>query len=284
MEKSMTKKEVIAAIQECATKLNHVPKYEELREAARVQTWDIKKHFGTYRQALADSGLEPLGKGYVLDEKALFTDWTRVTRQIGKIPKQNEYEQLGKHKARTLVKRCGAWRNVPRRLLEYIRKDQLEGDWKDVQGVILRHLEATGKERSYAALTPSARPQIILDQPMYGAPMMSSPLAFAPINEMAVVFLFGAVARQLGFVVTRLQPEFPDCEALRWVDRDRWQLKRIEFEYESRNFMLHAHDVLGCDMIVCWKHNWPECPLEVVELKRLDWNQLMGSEAFKLGS
>ena len=22
-------------------------------------------------------------------------------------------------------------------------------------------------------------------------------------------------------------------------------------------------------MIVCWEHNWPECPLEVLELKSL---------------
>jgi hypothetical protein len=273
----MTKKEVIAAIKECFTTLSHVPKYEELREASGVQTWDIKKHFGTYRKALTESGMEPLGKGYMLDHKVLFTDWSRVTRQIGKIPKQAEYEQFGKHKARTLVKRCGAWRNVPRCLLEYIRKDQLEGDWKDVQGMILRYLEATERNRSHAALTASslATPQINLDQPMYGAPMMSSPLAFAPINEMAVVFLFGAVARQMGFVVTRLQPEFPDCEALRRVDQERWQRKRIEFEYESRNFMLHQHDILGCDIIVCWKHNWPDCPLEVVELSKLDWSQLM---------
>lgn len=207
----MTKKEVIAAIKACTSKLSHVPKYAELREAGGVQTWDIKKHFGTYRQALTDSGLERHGKGYVLNQKALFVDWTRVTRQIGKIPKQDEYEQFGKHKARSLVKRCGAWRNVPRCLLEYIRKDQLEGDWKDVQEVILRHLEATERNRPHAAVGHGslARPKINLDQPMYGAPMMSSPLAFAPINEMAVVFLFGAVARQMGFVVTRLQPEFP---------------------------------------------------------------------------
>jgi hypothetical protein len=25
--------------------------------------------------------------------------------------------------------------------------------------------------------------------------------------------------------------------------------------------------VNDCDMIVCWEHNWPECPLEVIELK-----------------
>ena len=42
----------------------------------------------------------------------------------------------------------------------------------------------------------------------------------------------------------------------------------IEFEHESRNFLKHMHPVKGCDLIVCWKHNWPECPLEVVELSR----------------
>lgn len=40
------------------------------------------------------------------------------------------------------------------------------------------------------------------------------------------------------------------------------------FEFESRNFREHGHDARGCDVIVCWRHNWTECPpeLEVVEL------------------
>ena len=29
-----------------------------------------------------------------------------------------------------------------------------------------------------------------------------------------------------------------------------------------------------CNMIVCWTHNWPECPLEVVELKTAISDQL----------
>jgi hypothetical protein len=28
------------------------------------------------------------------------------------------------------------------------------------------------------------------------------------------------------------------------------------------------HDPAKCDIIVCWEHNWPECPLEVIELKK----------------
>jgi hypothetical protein len=43
---------------------------------------------------------------------------------------------------------------------------------------------------------------------------------------------------------------------------------RIQFEYESRNFRDHGHPALGCDVVVCWRHNWPDCPpaIEVVEL------------------
>jgi hypothetical protein len=90
-----------------------------------------------------------------------------------------------------------------------------------------------------------------------------------PMNENGVLYLFGTVSARLGFVVTLIQGAFPDCLALRLVDVDRWQPVRIEFEYESRNFLKHLHDPAGCDIIVCWKHNWPECPLEVIELSKI---------------
>ena len=106
------------------------------------------------------------------------------------------------------------------------------------------------------------------------ATLRSYPLICAPVNEMGVVFLFGAVAERLGFWVLRIQTQYPDCEALRIVDEDRLQLVKIEFEHESRNFLKHMHLASECNLIVCWKHNWPECPLEVVELKRAFSNQL----------
>ena len=109
----------------------------------------------------------------------------------------------------------------------------------------------------------------MVDRPVYGAPMMYAPLAHIPINEMGVVYLFGAMAWDLGFMVMRIQREFPDCEAMREMDVDQWQRVWIEFEWESRNFLEHQHDPEKCDLIVCWRHNWPECPLEVVELSNL---------------
>lgn len=49
----------------------------------------------------------------------------------------------------------------------------------------------------------------------------------------------------------------------------RWQRVRIEFEFRSNNFAQHGHEPAGADVVVCWENDWPECPLEVVELRSL---------------
>ena len=109
------------------------------------------------------------------------------------------------------------------------------------------------------------------DRPVMGEPFDRRPMTNAPVNELGVMVLFGMVAAMLGLQVESVQGKFPDCLAKRQVAPGKWQHLRIEFEYESRNFKLHGHDPKGCDMIVCWKHNWKECPaeIEVVELSRL---------------
>jgi len=56
---------------------------------------------------------------------------------------------------------------------------------------------------------------------------------------------------------------------MREVRPDQWQRVMLEFERDSRNFLLHKHDPAKCRLIVCWRHNWPECPLEVIELRSL---------------
>ena len=123
---------------------------------------------------------------------------------------------------------------------------------------------------------PKSQPAKPTAGPTYGPPMWPGPLAYSPTNELGVVFLFGWMAPHLGFVVHRLQPEFPDCEAMRRVAEDMCQMVKIEFEHESRNFLKHMHDVKKCDLIICWRHNWPECPIEVLELRRLLRDRVIG--------
>ncbi|HLK07642.1 MAG TPA: hypothetical protein VKV30_06870 [Candidatus Angelobacter sp.] len=112
---------------------------------------------------------------------------------------------------------------------------------------------------------PCGRPVV------YGEPLGLAAMAHAPTNELGVLFLFGILAADLGFRVERLQAAFPDCEAKREVAPGKWELVFIELEIYSRNFKLHRHNPRGCHAIVCWKHNWPDCPewLEVIELSKV---------------
>ena len=118
---------------------------------------------------------------------------------------------------------------------------------------------------AYAGQEPCGRPVV------YGEPLGLAAMAHAPTNELGVLFLFGIVAADLGFRVERLQAAFPDCEAKREVAPGKWELVFIELEIYSRNFKLHRHNPRGCHAIVCWKHNWPDCPewLEVIELSKV---------------
>jgi Homing endonuclease associated repeat len=116
-----------------------------------------------------------------------------------------------------------------------------------------------------------ARRGVKNDRPVMGEPFDRSPMTNAPVNELGVMVLFGMVAAGLGLQVESVQGKFPDCLAKRQVAPGKWQHLRIEFEYESKNFKLHGHDPKGCDMIVCWRHNWKDVPanIEVIELCRL---------------
>jgi hypothetical protein len=106
------------------------------------------------------------------------------------------------------------------------------------------------------------------DRPLLGAPTRLHAFPYEPVNEMGVMVLFSMMAQQLGFVIESVQAGFPDCEAKIEVEPGRWQHFRIEFEFESRGFKLHGHDPGQCDLIVCWRHNWKNCPphIQVLEL------------------
>lgn len=91
-------------------------------------------------------------------------------------------------------------------------------------------------------------------------------LVYCPINEQGVVFLFGKVAQDMNMYVEEIKTGFPDCIGRRFTGKG-WERVRIEFEYKSSNFKLHKHDPKGCDLIVCWEHDWKECPVEVIALR-----------------
>lgn len=161
----------------------------------------------------------------------------------------------------------GPWSGIPSRFQEFA-KDKPE--WADVLTLLpisapkwqqMNETPPTGEANVVAPASGAlSRPRHskLPDRSTYGNPIDFRGLRHEPVNEQGVVFLFGMVAKELGYMVEAIQTGFPDCEAKRQVEGGRWQRVRIEFEFESRNY---AHPIDGCDVIVCWRHNWPNCHL-----------------------
>jgi hypothetical protein len=269
----MTREEIITIVKDCAARLGHAPTVAEFDELKQVSRHQIRAHFGTHRRMLFESGVEARGTGHPLSMAALFLDWASVTRSLGKVPSVVDYQRMGKYSPGPLTSRCGQWREVPNVMMHCAREAGLEEEWRDVLDIVARHQQRAAKSarahRAAVAVTANAiiRARVLEGQPSYGRPLPHAPLSYAPTNEAGVVLLFGSMARGLGFVILRAQAVFPDCEAMREIEPNRWQRVRIEFEYESHNFFDHMHPAQDCDLIVCWKHNWEDCPLEVLELE-----------------
>jgi hypothetical protein len=263
----LTKDELKAAIVASVAKLGHVPSRAELLKQAGVTPRHIRKHFGTYRSALEACGHERSGSGKKVLMQALFQDWSEIVRTLKKVPTLVEYEQRSRYSVRPLIRAFSTWTNVPDGMKLYAEGEGLADEYKDVLDVIEHR---TVREYDVPKVSvPTSVPKILKDRPMYGPLLQGCPLVFAPTNEAGVLYLFGALSERLGFFVLLVQAGFPDCEAMRVVAENRLQPVKIELEYQSRNFLKHMHDLNGCDLIVCWEHNWPECPLEVLELKSL---------------
>jgi hypothetical protein len=91
-------------------------------------------------------------------------------------------------------------------------------------------------------------------------------MVYAPQTESGVLFLFGKVAEDLNMYIEELRPEAPDAIARRFTGKG-WERLRVEFEQRSSDFKQRSRDADSCDLIICWEHDWPTCPLEVIELR-----------------
>lgn len=234
---------------------------------------DILRYFPKWSDACRAAGVESdRSRDKVPDEEVL-TNWGLVARNLGHVPSLTEYKVHGKY-ARNVFDRFGNWVDVPD-AFKYFFADS--GDWLDVFTILDKYQTKPKKKKTIPKVRTSHKGAIerlnpkLYNRPIYGDPIDFRGLRHEPVNEQGVVFLFGMVARELGYLVEAIQAGYPDCEAKRQIARGQWQPVRIEFEYLSRNFVDHAHDPEQCDVIVCWINNWSECPddIEVLELSEV---------------
>jgi hypothetical protein len=92
-------------------------------------------------------------------------------------------------------------------------------------------------------------------------------IVYEPINEQGVILLFAALAYELDFRIEGIRTKFPDALLRRKNVKGRLKSCKAEFEYASSDFKTHGHDMKQCDLIICWEHDWKDCPIEVLCLK-----------------
>ncbi len=264
-----SKQQIIDSIGAVAKQLGRTPSHAEFFGRAEITKYAVAKFFPRWNDAVRAAGLKPRRLRLKLQDSDLLKDWGETVRRKRAVPSRRGYLLEGKHEPRTLEKRFGGWSSVPQAFRNFAKGKR---EWADVVALLpvsQRKEEAPANHDSRCSTPPNrARRGQLRDRPTYGDPMDFRGLRHEPVNEQGVIFLFGMLARELGYMVEAMQTGFPDCEAKRRMGPGRWKRVDIEFEFESRNFRDHGHPVDGCDVIVCWRHNWPECPkdIEVVEL------------------
>jgi hypothetical protein len=94
-------------------------------------------------------------------------------------------------------------------------------------------------------------------------------LKFAPVDAKGVAYLFGMIGAELGFVLEAFRTVPPDVEGKRCIDttNDLWKKVKIDFVYKSSDFNSPGHNEMETDIIICWLHDWEDCPVEVLELR-----------------
>jgi len=150
----------------------------------------------------------------------------------------------------------------------YRKHDAQIGDFVEID--VLEHLRKYRfrfKRRPVEEMQPTIR-KPYETVPLVGPPINFRGLIYAPINENGVIFLFSKVAEDLGITIEGIQVRFPDAFGKRY-ERDKGYPITIEFEHKSSDYERHGHPKEGCDLIVCWEHDWKECPIQVIELKSL---------------
>jgi len=182
-----------------------------------------------------------------------------AVKELNKIPTIWQLSRRSAHGTNSFSRKFGSYTKFKVAALKYLLSVGNLAD--DLHLLLESHLDGIEKESARqmeSPPSPHAR----------GRHLGFRAFAYVPTYEAEVVSLFSSVADELGFEIVAQRPAFPDCEARRLINarRKRYTKCLIEFEFKSSDYRKHNHPLKNCNLIVCWEHDWKDCPLEVLEL------------------
>jgi hypothetical protein len=264
-----TKQQIIDEIRRISSRLNVKSlKSKDFKRYSKISLGTVRYHFDTWNEAIKEAGLTPIDslelirKKKIIGDNELLLELIRLYNEYGKEPTRSLIDAKGKYSTKPYMAR---WKNVKEAFLIAKQKfsDKVLSD--------IQKLDIEKKSIEDIKVIPKTiKPKSIKKRHIiFGEPINFRGLRFAPVNEQGVVYLFGMISHELGFLIESIRTEYPDCEGKRCFDKDKnqWEHVKIEFEYKSSHFKEHGHDEDDCDIIVCWIHDWDNCPIEVLELR-----------------
>lgn len=267
-EKNEFRQKVIEEIKRIAKEKNlETISLSVFRNNSKVSVTKMWKTFNSWREAIKEAGLKPDITKVKKTKDEIGEEFLRVCKEIDSIPNIMQFNRTAKVSINVFKRNFGNhWKDI---LLGF--KEWLEEKHPDSKFINLL-LDKSKLQPKITRPVHNKHHNFVWQGKkgvVYGPPIDFRGLRHAPVNEQGVVFLFGKISEDLGFSIEAIRTAFPDCDGKRLIDRNKnhWEPVSIEFEYSSSNFYQHGHDVLKCDVIVCWIHDWLDCPLEVIELR-----------------
>ncbi len=97
-------------------------------------------------------------------------------------------------------------------------------------------------------------------------------IVYAPVNTAGVLFLFSRLLDEFDMLVEEVSADCDYIIARRRVD-SVWERVTISLAYRSSD--LNSGSKISAELLICWFHDWPECPLKTFELKALFENGML---------
>ena len=235
---------------------------EEFDAQAKVSAFRIVRVFKSWSAALQAAGLE--SSPNVIREVPISTladDFLRVSIALGRVPTITQLTRRSRHVSHTFSGKHGGYRAFKHAAIDHLLSNNAR-----IPSAIKTLFETEIRQFPTEVVQTPDNPQA---QPhRQGRTLNFRAFAYAPTCEHDVVQMFGAVAQELGFEILANRSAFPDCQARRRRPgtRETFLACLIEYEFASLDYRRHGHPVSGCDLVVCWRHDWAECPIEVLEL------------------
>ena len=235
-----------------------------------ISEWQINNLFDSWNEVISEAGLTP-ASNIRLEEDELLQSMFDAFMKAKRVCPRRQFEKFCRYSSSVYYRRFGGWSKALSAFHDWLKSAGRDKEFPYMASLekqlinkpsTLENSNATRQVKNALSYHP-------LKGIAYGDFLNFRGLQHAPINEQGVVFLFGMVCSELDYRIEAVKTGFPDCEAKRKIAgrKEQWQRVRIEFEFQSKNFLEHDHKEEDCDVIVCWEHNWPDCPIEVLELK-----------------